>query len=201
MKKYLVFALILLFTQKAIGVPASVYIDDSDEEEKVQFSNDDEKSNEIQVGAYHIFTTRVNWTQAVEQCQLKNMELISIPTKEDNQKIIKAIKKARQGAIGFWTSGNRINTNGTFYWGNEKNRKPITFTDWENGLPDNLHANVGWQEECIEIKGYHILKWNDHLCGYRLYYICESNEILGSQTNTSKTNEKSPKEKEKQISL
>lgn len=103
------------------------------------------------------------------------MELINISSKKDNDKVIKAIKKAKEGKIGFWTSGNRRNTNGTFYWGNGQ---LVTFTDWELGIPDNMHANVGREEECIEIKGYNILKWNDHLCEYRLYYICESNDIV-----------------------
>lgn len=80
--------------------------------------------------------------------------------------------RKEQGEIGFWTSGNRINTNGKFVWGN---RQPVAYTNWENGVPDNLHAYNGFgrQEECIEIKGYNILKWNDHLCSYGLYYICE----------------------------
>lgn len=79
-----------------------------------------------------------------------------------------------QGEVGFWTSGNRINNTGKYVWGNGQ---PVTYTNWENGMPDNLHAynGVGTQEECIEIKGYNILKWNDHLCNYRLYYICEEN--------------------------
>lgn len=71
-----------------------------------------------------------------------------------------------QGSIGFWTSGAKRNTNSGYYW---ETGEPITFTDWEHGAPDQLHQH----EDCIEIKGYNILKWNDHLCSYRLYYICE----------------------------
>lgn len=77
--------------------------------------------------------------------------------------------KSVQGRVGFWTSGTRRKTNDTFFWGNGKS---VGFTDWENGRPDNLNQS-GEQEECIEIKGFNILKWNDNLCNYGLYYICE----------------------------
>lgn len=39
---------------------------------------------------------QVNWTEAVRQCRLRNMELISILSKEQNDKIIKTIRDARK---------------------------------------------------------------------------------------------------------
>ncbi|XP_031616344.1 lithostathine-1-like [Contarinia nasturtii] len=146
--KVLVLAVILLFNQESIS--------------GMQYAN------ETVVGAYHIFTTRVNWMDAIKRCHSRNMTLISILTERQNNKIIEAIKKAGQGEVGFWTSGNRRNRNGTFHW---ENGEAFGYTNWEHGTPDNL----GLGEECVEIKGYNILKWNDHYCTYNLYYICEIN--------------------------
>ncbi|XP_055300784.1 perlucin-like protein [Sitodiplosis mosellana] len=120
---------------------------------------------------YHLYTSRVNWTEAVKQCESKGMELVSILSKEENDNLIGSIKEAGQGKIGFWTSGNRLETNGTFYW---FNRSQVTFTDWETGKPDNRVID-GEEEECIEVKGFGVLKWNDNFCSHSLYYICETN--------------------------
>lgn len=141
---------------------------------------------------------QANWTEALKQCRSKNMDLVSILSKEDNDNVIKAIKDASKlidnfvqykrksvlitknrinflflsvkGQIGFWTSGNRRKTNDVYFWGNGI---PLTYTNWEAGKPDNVKANNGEEEECIEIKGLNILKWNDSLCSNELYFICE----------------------------
>lgn len=79
--------------------------------------------------------------------------------------------KSGQGKVGFWTSGNRLETNVTYYW---SNRSKVIFTDWETGKPDNRIID-GEEEECIEVKGFGTLKWNDNFCSHALYFICETN--------------------------
>ncbi|XP_031625032.1 perlucin-like protein [Contarinia nasturtii] len=127
------------------------------------------RRNKRKTKEYHLYTTRVNWTEAVKQCESKGMELVSILSRDENNALISSIKEAGQGKIGFWTSANRIEEGDTYYW---NNGEKVTFTDWERGKPDK-RIKGGEEEQCIEIKGFNTLKWNDNFCSHKLYYICE----------------------------
>lgn len=75
-----------------------------------------------------------------------------------------------QGSIGFWTSASRLGKGDTYYW--NKGEK-VTFSDWAVHQPDNRIID-GEEEQCIEVKGFHTLKWNDNFCSHKIYYICET---------------------------
>ncbi|XP_055301157.1 macrophage mannose receptor 1-like [Sitodiplosis mosellana] len=164
MKQFLILAIIVLSIAQIVARPVE-YSDGNDD-----VLAPEPEPTEIPIGKYLLFTTKANWIEATKQCRSKNMKLISILSEEDNDNVVKVIKAAGEGRIGFWTSGNRRKTNGVYFWGNEKK---ITYTNWEAGKPDNVRSNNGEEEQCIEIMGLNILKWNYRFCSNELYFICE----------------------------
>lgn len=74
----------------------------------------------------------------------------------------------------FWTSGTDLADEGNFFW--MANGKPITFTNWNAGEPNNFRYENGEEENCLELwnrdgKG---LKWNDSPCSFETYFVCET---------------------------
>lgn len=73
----------------------------------------------------------------------------------------------------FWTSGTDLADEGNFFW--MANGRPITFTNWNAGEPNNFRYENGEEENCLELwnrdsKG---LKWNDSPCSFETYFVCE----------------------------
>lgn len=73
----------------------------------------------------------------------------------------------------FWTSGTDLADEGNFFW--MANGRPITFTNWNAGEPNNFRYENGEEENCMELwnrdgKG---LKWNDSPCSFETYFVCE----------------------------
>lgn len=73
----------------------------------------------------------------------------------------------------FWTSGTDLAEEGNFFW--MSTGRPITFTNWNAGEPNNFEYENGEQENCLELwnrdgKG---LKWNDSPCSFETYFVCE----------------------------
>lgn len=73
----------------------------------------------------------------------------------------------------FWTSGTDLAEEGNFFW--MANGRPITFTNWNAGEPNNFRYENGEEENCLELwnrdgKG---LKWNDTPCSFETYFVCE----------------------------
>lgn len=74
----------------------------------------------------------------------------------------------------FWTSGTDLAEEGNFFW--MATGKPITFTNWNAGEPNNFRYENGEEENCLELwnrdgKG---LKWNDSPCSFETYFVCEA---------------------------
>lgn len=67
----------------------------------------------------------------------------------------------------FWIGGTNLGNEPHFYW--MGNKKPITFTDWLGGMPDNWQGN----ENCVEIWIALGSKWNDRACSMLNNFICE----------------------------
>lgn len=73
----------------------------------------------------------------------------------------------------FWISGTDLADEGHFFW--MANGRPITFTNWNAGEPNNFRYENGEEENCLELwnrdgKG---LKWNDSPCSFETYFVCE----------------------------
>lgn len=73
----------------------------------------------------------------------------------------------------FWVSGTDLADEGNFFW--MANGRPITFTNWNAGEPNNFRYENGEEENCMELwnrdgKG---LKWNDSPCSFETFFVCE----------------------------
>lgn len=77
--------------------------------------------------------------------------------------------------LGFWTSGNDLAINGTYFW--LSTGADFQFKNWEPNQPD--HAIHGTEmEHCVEVRimnstsGLSIM-WNDRHCSSERLLICE----------------------------
>ncbi|XP_039283651.1 mannose-binding protein C-like [Nilaparvata lugens] len=116
---------------------------------------------------------RANWYRAAQYCRYHGMHLASISSQEENDKLEKHIRDFGLGHEHFWTSGTDQAEEGTFFW--MSTGRPITFTNWNTGEPNNFRYENGEEEHCLELwnrdgKG---LKWNDSPCSFETYFVCE----------------------------
>ncbi|CAH0547589.1 unnamed protein product [Brassicogethes aeneus] len=116
---------------------------------------------------------KANYYRATQYCRFHGMHLASITSQEENDKLEKYIKDYGLGNEHFWTSGTDLADEGHFFW--MSTGRPITFTNWNAGEPNNFEFENGEQENCIELwnrdgKG---LKWNDSPCSFETYFVCE----------------------------
>ncbi|XP_030749953.1 mannose-binding protein C-like [Sitophilus oryzae] len=116
---------------------------------------------------------KANYFKATQYCRFHGMHLASITSQEENDKLEKYIKDFGFGNEHFWTSGTDLAEEGNFFW--MSTGRPITFTNWNAGEPNNFEYENGEQENCLELwnrdgKG---LKWNDSPCSFETYFVCE----------------------------
>ncbi|KAG5900634.1 hypothetical protein JTB14_005911 [Gonioctena quinquepunctata] len=116
---------------------------------------------------------KANYYRATQYCRFHGMHLASITSQEENDKLEKYIKDSGFGHEHFWTSGTDLAEEGRFFW--MSTGRPITFTNWNAGEPNNFEYENGEQENCLELwnrdgKG---LKWNDSPCSFETYFVCE----------------------------
>ncbi|XP_066995797.1 low affinity immunoglobulin epsilon Fc receptor [Anabrus simplex] len=116
---------------------------------------------------------KANWYRAAQYCRYHGMHLASINSQEENDKLEKHIRDFGLGHEHFWTSGTDQAEEGTFFW--MATGRPITFTNWNTGEPNNFRYENGEEEHCLELwnrdgKG---LKWNDTPCSFETFFVCE----------------------------
>jgi hypothetical protein len=142
---------------------------------------------------------QANWFRAAQYCRFHGMHLASISSQEENDRLEKHIRDFGMefnsefnklniinflplslplfilglGNEHFWTSGTDLADEGNFFW--MANGRPLTFTNWNAGEPNNFRYENGEEENCLELwnrdgKG---LKWNDTPCSFETYFVCE----------------------------
>ncbi|KAB0790751.1 hypothetical protein PPYR_15656 [Photinus pyralis] len=116
---------------------------------------------------------KANYFRATQFCRFHGMHLASISSQEENDKLEKYIKDFGLGNEHFWTSGTDLADEGKFFW--MSNGRPLTFTNWNAGEPNNFVYENGEEENCLELwnrdgKG---LKWNDSPCSFETFFVCE----------------------------
>lgn len=116
---------------------------------------------------------KANWFKAAQYCRFHGMHLASISSQEENDRLEKHIRDFGLGHEHFWISGTDLADEGNFFW--MANGRPITFTNWNAGEPNNFRYENGEEENCLELwnrdgKG---LKWNDSPCSFETYFVCE----------------------------
>jgi len=115
-----------------------------------------------------------NWYKAEQYCRFHGMHLASINSAEEQRDLQDHIQAYGMGHEHFWTSGTDQGEEGKFFW--MGTGKPITYTNWNAGEPNNFQYEDGEQEHCLEMwdrdgKG---LGWNDTPCSFSTFFICEA---------------------------
>ncbi|CAH1398057.1 unnamed protein product [Nezara viridula] len=116
---------------------------------------------------------KANWFRAAQYCRYHGMHLASISSQEENDKLEETIRDFGYSYEHFWVSGTDLAEEGQFFW--MSTGRPITFTNWNTGEPNNFRYENGEEENCLELwdrdgKG---LKWNDSACSFETYFVCE----------------------------
>lgn len=90
----------------------------------------------------------------------------------------------------FWTAGTCLGNEPYFYW--MGHTKPMTFTNWHRGEPNN---NFPGNEDCFEMN--HILNytWADVPCSNKMFAVCEE-KISKLNTNFLMLDKENQKNKE-----
>ncbi|XP_050518116.1 macrophage mannose receptor 1-like [Diabrotica virgifera virgifera] len=136
----------------------------------------------------YIFTG--TWYQAMLHCNSLNMDLVSIETKQENDFLFNQMK-ALLGDLSeyqFWSSGTTLPYD---KWVWMTSGRPIFYTNWEAGEPNN-----GPNEHCLEIKYIYKrgLTWNDVKQDVKSHALCEAKitksvaEMFPQFCNCSSTN-------------
>ncbi|XP_031632781.1 perlucin-like [Contarinia nasturtii] len=131
---------------------------------------------------YYLITFKANWFKSLSHCRSIGMNLVSITSKEENDRIAKLIVDAGHETANFWTSGVRIDE---VLWEWVGSGKQITFNNWTPGQPDNQNQpyNTNKVETCVNVIGknsygdFQAQKWNDENCFTEMYFICEQDLI------------------------
>jgi len=120
---------------------------------------------------------KANWYKAYQFCRYHGLHLASIESLDENIKLEEFIK-TQVGLFNehFWISGTDQGEEGHFFW--MSTGRPISFTNWNAGEPNNFKYENGEEEHCLELwnrdgKG---LKWNDTPCSFETYFLCEKQD-------------------------
>ncbi|XP_017768251.1 PREDICTED: C-type lectin 37Db-like [Nicrophorus vespilloides] len=116
---------------------------------------------------------KASWFNAFVACRNMGMELLSIDSDEEFDKIHEFVKEKMnyRNGLTIWTSGV-MKQKGQFIWINTGN--PVTLSKWWSGTPNNY----GGHEFCMHVWLKHKqFLLNDAECQMESYYICESRKI------------------------
>lgn len=96
-------------------------------------------------------------------CVIHSAHLISIQSKEENDKIFNIVQSfiGQPGKIRIWLGMERLSSDSRLHW---VDNKPLTYENWAPGEPDQTGA-------CVQMihKGW----WEDTSCTQQLPYICK----------------------------
>ncbi|CAG9855655.1 unnamed protein product [Phyllotreta striolata] len=116
-----------------------------------------------------IFQT--NFYRAMQFCRQQGMQLLSINSEAENERIGKFVKDKGYLHNRFWTSATNLATANKWVW--LSTGYDITFFKWYPGEP-NKHNNT---ENCIEVGWFGTagFTWNDLECSRTdKFFICEA---------------------------
>ncbi|XP_053677323.1 perlucin-like [Anopheles nili] len=118
---------------------------------------------------YSVHSTTVSFFKALTECSSKGGYLAMIQSKDENDEVKKAIKKAG-GTGAHWLGGTDNGIEGAWIW--ISRNKPVGsldgYTNFNSGEPNNAGSNG---ENCLSIDSNFV--WNDLPCDLTLPYVCE----------------------------
>ncbi|KAJ8308577.1 hypothetical protein KUTeg_013451 [Tegillarca granosa] len=78
----------------------------------------------------------------------------------------------------YWAGASDWNTEGKWVW--EPNLKPLTYTNWFPGQPNNgrypghnIHEPGFEDQNCLLLRYNHSFQWIDTECSGHHFYVCE----------------------------
>ncbi|KAG5900635.1 hypothetical protein JTB14_005912 [Gonioctena quinquepunctata] len=119
---------------------------------------------------YYIHTIfKTNFFGAMQYCKQQNMELLSIETQAENDRIGLFLVEKGLTYGHFWTSASKHANNRWVWLATGQN---IAYTNWYWTEPNNIPF---LNENCIEVRheGTSGFTWNDLNCMNELLFICE----------------------------
>ncbi|XP_023021070.2 C-type lectin mosGCTL-1 [Leptinotarsa decemlineata] len=124
-------------------------------------------------GSRYYFQTvfKANYFGAWQYCKQQNMELVSIETQAENDRIGLFLVENGLTYAHFWTSASKHADNNRWVW--LATGRDIVYTNWYWTEPNNLPFLA---ENCIEARheGTSGFTWNDLNCMNQLFFICET---------------------------
>lgn len=139
---------------------------------------------------------QASWYGAVRYCRQHNLNLVSITTREESDRLKALIAAYGETEIEpntrtvqqhselflvllglseerLWIGGTDLGDSRNFYW--IGSGQPIlNFTDWHPGEPNSIQRQCD-VEHCMELFKYRdVIAWNDSPCNDGSYFICET---------------------------
>ncbi|XP_055595119.1 perlucin-like protein [Uranotaenia lowii] len=121
---------------------------------------------------FYIPNFKTNWHHAHEFCHSLGMALVSIESQEKQEQLVKFIQTTDKldESVRFWLGASDLAQSGTFTW--FASSRQMTYQHWARNEPNRKDG-----EHCIELWNPHYdWGWNDNVCDYLDYPICESVE-------------------------
>jgi len=117
---------------------------------------------------------KANWFRSAQYCRFHGMHLASLDSAEEQRELEEHIKSLGLGDQHFWTSGSDLGEEGKFIW--MATGKPIKYTHWNAGEPNNFEYDNGEKEHCLEMwdRDGAGLAWNDTPCSFETFFICQA---------------------------
>ncbi|CAG9815365.1 unnamed protein product [Phaedon cochleariae] len=108
------------------------------------------------------------YLQAVQFCQLVDMELLSIESADENTMLYQEIRSSMAGNK-FWSSGTRLIDDNNWYWLPTGNK--INYYNWQASRPVKTS-----DRKCIQLNQdiNNGLFWSDEKCDGKSYFICQT---------------------------
>ncbi|KAJ8320489.1 hypothetical protein KUTeg_002076 [Tegillarca granosa] len=111
-----------------------------------------------------ILNERKDWIDAQMDCRKKGGRLVTIETKDEEQFVEQILRNYNYHNKGVWIGLNDIYKEGTFVW---DSGKPVTFTRWGSGQPDDFRYNQ--HQDCVLLYVPHHYEQH-HGVQYAVYY-------------------------------
>ncbi|XP_057654302.1 C-type lectin 37Db-like [Diorhabda carinulata] len=125
--------------------------------------------------SYYVDTVfKTNFFKAMQFCRQQGMQLLSISSREEDNRIGNFLRQNGLAHRRYWTSGTNFGDRNQWIW--LSTGQDFTFTNWPPGEPS--FKNTDHEENCVEYlswgKPHNGFAWNDIDCMKEFYFICES---------------------------
>ncbi|XP_056637594.1 C-type lectin domain family 4 member M-like [Diorhabda sublineata] len=126
-------------------------------------------------GHTYFFNTEyeTNLYESIRYCKQLKMELVSIESASENDRLGLYIIERGLQSRRFWTSAVNMVDGGKWVW--LSTGEYIKYFNWDAGEPTGTIPLVSSYENCIQVRheGNRGFTWNDLNCGKKNFAICE----------------------------